>query len=90
MGVLVAGTVTREAFSAEDLNLLKMMSEPAAAALANARRFQNEQRRSAELASLAQLAQSFSSALDPKSLFPRLVQSIVSLVNVDILGFPDL
>ncbi len=87
VGVLVGGSVTREAFSADDLNLLKMISEPTAAALANARRFQDEQRRSAELASLAQLAQSFSSALDPMSLFPRLVQSIVSLVKVEILGF---
>ena len=87
VGALVVGSVTREAFSAEDLNLLNMISGPTAAALANARRFQSERRRSAELASLAQLAQSFSSARDPLSLFSRLVESIVSLVNVEILGF---
>ena len=87
VGTLVVGSVTRDAFSAEDLNLLNMISGPTATALANARRFQLEQRRSAELASLAQLAQSFSSALDPTSLFPRLVHSIVSLVKVEILGF---
>ncbi len=45
VGVLVGGSVTRDAFSTEDLNLLNMVSEPAAAALANARRFQDEQRR---------------------------------------------
>ncbi len=87
VGALVAGSVTRDAFSAEDLNLLNMLSGPTAAALSNARRFQSEQRRSAELASLAQLAQSFSSARDPMSLFTRLVQSIISLVKVEILGF---
>ena len=87
VGALVVGSVTREAFSAEDLNLLNMISGPTAAALSNARRFQSEQRRSAELASLAQLAQSFSSARDPLSLYHRLVQSIHSLVNVEILGF---
>jgi PAS domain S-box-containing protein len=87
VGALIIGTLTRDAFSQEDINLLRMISGQAAAALSNALRFRNEQRRAVELAGLAQLAQGFSSAKDPKTLFARLVQSILPLVNVEILGF---
>jgi PAS domain S-box-containing protein len=87
VGVLVAGMLTRDALTPEDLNLIQMVAGPAAAALSNAMRFRNEQRRAVELAGLAQLAQGFSSAREPKTLFARLVQSILPLVNVDILGF---
>ena len=87
---MAAGSLTRDAFSSEDLNLLRVLAGPAQVALSNARRFRDEQRRAAELAGLAQLAQGFSSARDPKNLFLRLVQSILPLIKVDILGFSDL
>lgn len=87
VGVLVAGSVTRDAFSGEDLNLLHMLAGPASIALSNACRFREEQHRAAELSGLAQLAQGFSSARDPKNLFSRLVDSIAPLIKVNILGF---
>ncbi len=87
VGTLVAGSLTRAAFTARDTAQLAAMAGPAAVALHNARRFRDEQHRAIELSSLAQLAQGFSAMRDPKSLFARLVQSILPLVNVEILGF---
>ncbi len=87
VGTLAAGSLTENAFSEEDFHLLQLLAKPAAMALSNARRFRDEQRRAAELSGLAQLAQGFSSARDPKNLFSRLVGSITPLIQVDILGF---
>lgn len=87
VGVLSAGSLSQNGFCDKDLALLNFLAAPTAVAIQNARRFQDEMRRSAELGGLAQLSQGFSSARDPKSLFAKLVQSIVPLVKVEILGF---
>ncbi len=87
IGALALGAVTPNAFHAEALEVVKMLSGQAAVALHNARRYEAEQRRTAELSGLAQLSQAFGSVRDPKSLFARLVQSILPLVHVELLGF---
>jgi PAS domain S-box-containing protein len=87
VGTLEAGSVTPKALKEDDLNLLKLFAEQAAVSLHNAVLFRSEQRRAAELSGLAQLTQAFSSVRDPRSLFARLVQSIVPLVEVEIIGF---
>jgi len=87
VGTLAVGSLTEKAFSAADLKILQLLAKPAEVALSNARSFRDEQRRAAELAGLAQLAQGFSSARDPKNLFSKLIESIAPLIQVEILGF---
>jgi len=87
IGTLALGSLTPGAFRPEDLEVIKMVAGQAAAAVHNAQRYEAEQRRSAELSGLAQLSQAFGSVRDPKSLFARLVQSILPLIPVEQLGF---
>jgi PAS domain S-box-containing protein len=87
VGTIDAGSITPGALKEEDLGLLEKFAEQASVALHNAVLFRSEQRRASELSGLAHLAQAFSSVGEPRSLFARLVQSIVPLVDVEIIGF---
>jgi GAF domain-containing protein/two-component sensor histidine kinase len=87
LGAIEFKSLDRKAFSQPDLELLKLFSPPAAVAIQNATLYMAEQRRAAELNSLAQLSQAFVALRDPKDLFNRLVLSIASLIKVKILGF---
>ncbi|RPJ49147.1 MAG: GAF domain-containing protein, partial [Chloroflexi bacterium] len=87
IGTLELGSMASGAFREEDLDLVRLLSGQAAIAVHNALLYQTEQRRTAELSGLAQLAQAFSSVRDPNALFARLVDSIAPLVDVDIIGF---
>ena len=87
LGTLELGALSPETFRENDIPLLQEIAAEASTALNNALRFRNEQNRSAELAGLAQLAQAFSAARDPLTLFSRLIDSILPLMPVEILGF---
>lgn len=87
LGTLELGALTPETFQQNDIALLEGIATDASTALNNALRFRNEQNRSAELAGLAQLAQAFSAARDPLTLFSRLIESIMPLMPVEVLGF---
>jgi PAS domain S-box-containing protein len=87
IGTLALASMTADAFRKEDLEVIQMLSGQAAVAVHNALLYQAEQQRTTELNGLAQLSQAFGSAHDSKTLFTRLVQSILPLVQVEILGF---
>ena len=87
LGTLELGALTPETFQQNDLPILEAIATEASIAVNNALRFRNEQNRSAELAGLAQLAQAFSAARDPLTLFSRLIDSILPLIPVEVLGF---
>lgn len=87
IGTLELGSLNTGMFSQKDLGLINLLSGQAAIAIHNAQLFRQEKRRAAELAGLAQLAQAFSSTRDPKGLYTLLVQSIVPLIQVEIIGF---
>ncbi|HVN56270.1 MAG TPA: GAF domain-containing protein [Anaerolineaceae bacterium] len=87
VGTLELGSLSAEAFQTSDLEMLKLLSGQAAIAVRNAVQFRAEQRRAAELNSLAKIAQAFGSLRDPKDLYGRLVQSIAPVMPVEILGF---
>jgi PAS domain S-box-containing protein len=87
VGTIELSSRNLDAFREEDLNLVKMLSGQAAIAIHNSLIYREEQKKSAELSGLAQLAQAVGSARDPKSLYSRLVASIAPLVRVQILGF---
>jgi PAS domain S-box-containing protein len=87
VGTLEVGLTNAEAFSQEDLEILKLIVSQAAAAIRNVSMLEAEQRRSTELSGLANLAQALGSTHDTHDLFTRLVQSITPLFDVEILGF---
>ena len=87
VGLIEAGQMSGSAFTQQDLNLMRLVSGQAAVALRNSLLYEEEQRRSTELAGLADLAQAASSINDPKDLFARLVDSVAPLFDADIVGF---
>jgi len=87
VGTLEVGQAVENSFSQHDLELLQLVSGQAALAIRNALLYESEQRRTAELTGLANLAQAVSVSQDMKDLFERLVKSISPLFDVEILGF---
>ncbi len=87
VGTLELGLTKAETFKPEEQDILQLVVGQAAAALRNASMLEAEQRRSAELSGLANLAQALGSTYEPRDLFARLVESIAPLFDVDVLGF---
>ncbi len=87
VGTLEAGQSTENGFSQQDVELLQLVSGQAAVAIHNAILYEEEQQRTTEQTSLANLAQAVSVSQDMKDLFERLVKSVSPLFDVEILGF---
>ena len=87
IGTIELASLTKENYNESDLEILRLLSGQAAAALNNALLYQQELQRSTELAGLANLTQSISVIRDPQDLYTRLVESITPLMQVEILGF---
>jgi GAF domain-containing protein len=77
-----------EALGDEDRAVLELISGQAGVALRNAMLHAEDQKRTAELAGLAELAQSAAGSVTaPEELFGRIVKSMSGLFQVDIIGF---
>ncbi len=87
VGTLEAGQMSSAAFGPHDLNLLQLIGGQAAVALRTARLYEEEQKRVAELAALANLNRALGSVSDMQEVFARLVDSIAPLFQADIIGF---
>ncbi len=87
VGLLEAGRMAGEAFSRQDLDLLQLVAGQAGIALRNAMLYEEERRRTVELAGLANLAQAVSAIHEPQDLFARLVDSTAPLFDAEIAGF---
>lgn len=87
IGLLETGQVGSGAFGQQDLTMLQLIAGQAAIAIRNAKFYEEEQKRVAELSGLVNLNQSFGAVKDPSDLFSRLVESITPLFDVDIVGF---
>ncbi len=87
VGTLEVGLTSEETFKQDNLEILQLIVGQATAAIRNASMLEAEQRRSAELSGLANLAQALGSTRDAHDLFSRLVQSLTPLFDVEILGF---
>ena len=87
MGTLEFGHLTAGALGQHDLDLIQLISVQAAYGIRNALLFASEQSRSAELAGLANLAQTFGTSEESNDLIGRLVETSKTLFAVDILGF---
>ncbi|NPV77307.1 MAG: GAF domain-containing protein [Anaerolineae bacterium] len=87
IGTLELGAISTGMYQESDLELVKLISGQAAIAIHNAKLYRDEQRRAAELTGLARLSQAVGTAMDPQGLYTRLVESIVPLVNAEVVGF---
>lgn len=87
VGVLEAGQVSGGAFGEHDLNLLQLIAGQAAVALRTAKLYEDEKKRGAELAGLANLNQALSGVKDMGDVFSRLVESVAPLFEAEIIGF---
>lgn len=87
VGTIEAGQLSPGAFGPHDLDLLVLISSQAAVAIRNAKLYEDEQRRRAELIGLANLNQSIGAVRDMQEMFTRLVENIVPLFQAEIVGF---
>jgi PAS domain S-box-containing protein len=87
VGTLELASRKQDAFSDDDLEVLRILSASASVAISNAVRFQEEQKRNVELSGLAQLSQALNNQGALEELFNRLVNDIAELLAVKILGF---
>jgi len=87
VGTLEVGVIPVNSFSAEDLNILQLVTGQAAVALRNATLYEKQQRWNAQLFGLTNLSQAVGSLRDLKDLFSHLVDGLSPLFNVEILGF---
>lgn len=87
VGTLEAGQLTTDGFGQHDVDMLQLLAGQAGTAIRNAILYETEQRRAAELAGLANLAQAISGSRDLKDLFEKLVNSIAPLFDFEIIGF---
>lgn len=87
VGTLEAGQLSSGAFGQHDLNLLYLISGQAAVAIRNARLYEEEQKRRAELTGLANLNQALGAVRDEQDVIARLVESITPLFETEIVGF---
>jgi len=87
VGALEAGQTGGGVFGQHDLDLLSLVSGQAAVAIRNAKLYEEEQKRGAELAGLANLNQALGSIRDIQDIFAQLVESIAPLFSAEIVGF---
>lgn len=87
VGTLEAGQLSSGAFGQHDLNILHLVSGQSAVAIRNARLYEEEQNRRAELTGLANLNQALGSVRDGQDIIARLVDSIAPLFQAEIVGF---
>jgi len=87
VGTLEAGQTGEGAFGQHDLDLLFLVSGQAAVAIRNARLYEDEQKRVAELAGLANLNQTLGAIRGMQGLFAQLVESVAPLFSAEIIGF---
>jgi GAF domain-containing protein/nitrogen-specific signal transduction histidine kinase len=87
VGTLEIGHLSAGVLGQHDYDLVQLIAAQAAYSIRNAIAFASEQSRSAELSSLANLAQVFGASQDYTNLISRLVETIAPLFSVEILGF---
>lgn len=87
VGTLELASLSKNAFTDSDLEVLRVLSGQAAVALNNALLFQQEQQRLRELSGLAKLAQSSGAAREEQEFFAQMIESITPLMDVKTIGF---
>jgi GAF domain-containing protein len=87
VGTLQIGLRVNQAYTEADLEMMRLIAGQAANAIHSVAMLEEEQRRSAELGGLANLAQTIGSARILKDLFTGLVQSLAPLFDAEIIGF---
>jgi PAS domain S-box-containing protein len=87
VGTLELTSVEKDSFTQADLGFLETLSSHAAIALHNAVLYHRQKSRVLELSGLAQLAHAVGSFRESKDLYTSLVESILPLLNVEMIGF---
>jgi len=86
IGTLEMASLKRAAFDHEDLALLQAVAGQAAIAIENARLYQTQAERVAELSGLQEIAAAMGSFSDPRQMFAQLVSRVSGLMNSDMVG----
>jgi len=86
IGTLELASQKRAVFNHEHMALLEAVGGQAAIAIENARLYQSQTERLAELSGLQQIAQAMGSFTDPRQMYGQLASRIAGLMNVEMCG----
>ncbi len=86
IGTLELASRRRSAFDHEDMALLQAVAGQAAIAIENARLYQSQAERVAELSGLQQIASAMTALTDPRQMYAQLTSRIAGLMNVEMCG----
>ena len=87
VGTIELASLDTESFNDRQVRLLGIIADQAASAVCNALIYGDEKRKHDEASSLVKLAQAVNSLRDPDDLYKQLVDSIVPLIDAEVLGF---
>ncbi|MGE5221407.1 MAG: GAF domain-containing protein, partial [Omnitrophica WOR_2 bacterium] len=87
VGTLELASLSKNAFTENDVETIQYLASQAAAAVHNASLYENEQRRVMELSGLARLFHVVGDMTDTRELFSRLIENIQPLLDVEVIGF---
>ncbi len=87
VGTLELASLTPDAYSEKDVQVLRLVADQAAVAVQHAVLYRQGERRLQESAALAQLTAAVSALRSPEELFTRLIETIHPLLEVEALGF---
>ncbi|HEY3311804.1 MAG TPA: response regulator [Anaerolineales bacterium] len=85
LGLVALADVRKNAFDENNLRLLQTVSSNVGAAIENARLFQSQEQRAAELATVNTVSTALVSELDPGTLIELVGEQIRSIFNADIV-----
>ena len=87
IGALGLMTQSANAYTSNDTHTLTLLTGQVSIAVHNALIYQDEQRRSEELANLTNLARAVSAVQDSDELFGHLVRGIIPILDIEMAGF---
>ena len=87
VGTLELASLSKDAYSEEDVQVLRLIADQAAVAVQHAVLYRAGERRFQESAALTQITQAVSALRNPQELYTRLIETIAPLMEVEALGF---
>ncbi len=87
VGTLELASLSKDAYSQNDLQALSLIAAQAAVAVQHAVLYRAGERRFQESAALAQLTGAVSALRSPEELYTRLIETLAPLLEVEALGF---
>jgi len=83
LGVIIVASLQRNAYNADDLNMLTAVASQSAIAIENAQLYEDATRRAEEATAIYRLSQAVNSSKDIEEIYHLVIDSVLNLLHVD-------